>query len=139
MRNTSAFIIPALAIIFLISSCSKEMNNSRNTSASQTTPSTTETINASVTSGQTYSLSFDQSANVSIYKQAAHFSQSNAQLNNETGKVTYTYVPAVGFSGDDEVTLSKIISSEPHSGCHNGSVSSASATSYVNVKIKVTQ
>jgi len=62
-------------------------------------------INAKVTPGVTYSVEIDNMGELSIRRQALNFKISQATTDPKTGSLTYSYLPADGFKGTDEVVL----------------------------------
>lgn len=105
MRKNFTLLVGSLCLAMVLPSCSKEVESA----PQPTVAAPASVINAAILTGESYSLSFDASEEVSIQKQAAHYLESVASLNNETGKIVYRYTPAAGYAGQDEVTLAKTV------------------------------
>src|SRR5215203_1449889 len=88
-----------LMSMILLQSCSKQSSNEMLISPQVSTSN----INATLKSNGTYQLTLDKLANVTIAKQASHFQTSQAGLDSKTGLLVYTYQPAQGYVGSDEV------------------------------------
>lgn len=90
-----------------------------------------ETINASVSVSNPYTLNLNDLGTVSISKQAVHYAVS--QTENE-GVPVYRYTPKAGYSGTDEVELSvsKITYSSGGGGCNNGGGNGSYTTTYTS-------
>ena len=131
--------LPMLLLVLMVSflSCKKE-------SIDVLSPAGTgETISVQLTPSQSYVLNQPDASNLSISRQASHFSVSEAVANIETGGFSYRYVPAAGYTGVDEISLisSRVIinySSSNESGCGSGSSDNkTSGTSFVTLKITI--
>jgi len=128
-------LLPALMVVFL--SCKKESINT----LAPAIPG--ETIAVKIAPNQSYILSLPEASNLSISRQAAHFSVSEALVNTETGIPSYKYIPATDFTGNDEILLvsSKPIINYSSSGsgaCGSGnSDSKTSGTSFITLKITI--
>ena len=103
---------------------------------------TEKIINAKVSPGQTYVLEVVPGGNLSITKQAAHFSLSETGI-NENGNLIYKYIPVTGFQGNDEVFLlhkTEVVSDNynNNSGCNYGGshMSSKSVSIVVNLTVQ---
>ena len=128
-------LLPVLMVVFL--SCKKESV----TTLAPAAPG--ETIAVKIAPNQSYMLSLPEANNVSISRQAAHFSVSEALVNAENGSPTYRYIPAADFTGNDEIVLisSKTMINYSASGngaCGSGSSDSkTSSTNLITLKITV--
>jgi len=116
--------LPMLLLVLMVSflSCKKESINTLSSSPANTG----ETIAVKITPNQSYIFNQPDASNLSINRQASHFSVSEAVANTETGGFSYRYVPAADYTGVDEISLisSKTItnySSSGESGCGSGS------------------
>lgn len=132
----------SVACAMVLFSCSKEAD--RVTPAPQTQSTAGQTLNVTINTGDSYTAVFEKESELNIHKQASHFKQSATSINNETGKATYLYAPAEGFTGTDEVVLSTIKKVESYSsGCYMGNYGSQQnqmlVKSYTTVKINVTK
>ncbi len=128
-------VVVCCAMVF--QSCSK---NSSNDFSPPETARPDRTITAKLGPGQVYTVSIDNVGELRINNQASHFKVSETRTNPQTGTLTYSYSPADGFKGTDEVLLAHkteyIYSS--NSSCSYGSNSAiGNRTSYIAVKITV--
>jgi hypothetical protein len=65
-------------------------------------------INIKITANETYQFDlgiFGDEEGASISKQATHFSVSEVERDNNSGKIIYKYTPATNFVGTDEVQI----------------------------------
>ena len=95
---------PAILILSLVvfNSCTK---NSSKDFPPPVSSSPDRIINAKVTPGVTYSVDIDNMGELSISRQALNFKISQTATDPKTGILSYTYLPADGFKGTDEVVL----------------------------------
>jgi hypothetical protein len=112
-------------LLVSVQSCSKQSQDTFTAPAQ-----TTHIINATITPGQTYVYNAGSSGTMSISRQALHYLVSEATVDSKNGALIYTYVPAVGFKGTDEVTLvhTQTTTTYNYSGCqgsHNGTMTSS--------------
>jgi hypothetical protein len=133
------FLFPAVLLGFLVvfQSCSKQ------SPSNVVAPINTNVVNATIAPNGSYQLPIQNSGNVSISRQASHYQVSQAELDNKSGFVVYKYIPVADYIGTDEVVLSNTkISVITGSGCSNNhtsnSESAVTSTSYITVKINVT-
>jgi hypothetical protein len=133
------FLFPAVLLGFLVvfQSCSKQ------SPSNVVAPINTNVVNATIAPNGSYQLPIQNSGNVSISRQASHYQVSQAELDNTSGFVVYKYIPVADYIGTDEVVLSNTkISVITGSGCSNNhtsnSESAVTSTSYITVKINVT-
>ncbi len=105
MRQSSTNLLLTMLLLVLFSSCKKETAGVRNNIPS----SSQETINVKISSNQSYEIILAEAMSASISKQASHFSVSETHVNSETGMPVYSYIPAVNFTGTDEVILSSTV------------------------------
>jgi hypothetical protein len=128
-------LLPVLMVVFL--SCKKESVQGLAPAAPD------ETIAVKIAPNQSYILNLPESNNVSISRQAAHFSVSEALVNAENGIPSYRYIPATDFTGNDEVSLissktSINYSTSGSAACGSGSSDSkTSSTNLITLKITV--
>ena len=138
MKKT--FVYPtAFSLLFVaITSCTKEdLGRSAPVQLNQS-------VDASVSPGQTYTFVAGSAGSLSISKQALHFEVSQAL--NANGSVYYKYQPEAGYFGSDEVTLMYLSQAaasgiNTSSGCpasHNSSPST-NAMSTIVIKLTVTK
>ena len=132
--------ISILTGIMAIQSCSKQSSNEM-----LIAPQVNNTnISATVKSNGTYQLTLNNLANVVIVKQASHFQVSETSLDNKTNLLVYTYQPAQGYTGPDEVLLStskNVVSAGIAVGGCNSSGSeyhTSTVTSNISIKLNVT-
>lgn len=129
-----------LAVSFLVS-CSKSDQMVATSNASQV--NMTKVIDAAVVGGVEYQLPVS-SSNMKVYKQASYFEVSSVGVDAKTGITVYRYLPAKGFTGTDEVTLSDSktsLNNDNVSGCRHNSSSMGSqmvTTTTTFVKIRFT-
>ena len=131
--------LPMLLLVLMVSflSCKKESINTLSTA------NPGETIAVKITPNQSYILNQPDASNLSISRQASHFSVSEALANTETGGFSYKYIPAADYTGVDEISLvsSKTItnySTSGQSGCGSGSSDNkTSGTSFITLKITI--
>lgn len=139
MRAIFTLPIILLSILFICPSCSKDSQEEM-----VLTAPTPQTINATVASNATYELNLDKYGTVKIYKQASHFFYSNTGIDSKSGLMVYKYVPAVDYTGDDEVVLSSTKTyATSNNQCNNNSdgnstgMANMNSTSYITIRIKV--
>lgn len=127
MRQLIYTPVLLLGLLSLTQSCTKESRDDKIYAP--------ETINASVSVNNPYTLNLNDISNVSISRQAVHYAVS--QTENE-GVPVYRYVPKAGYSGTDEVELSvsKITYSSGGGGCNNGGGSYANTYTSKKILIK---
>jgi len=99
-------------------------------------------ISATINANGTYQLTLDNSVSAGILKQASHYQVSHTQLDPNSGLMIYKYVPAVDYTGTDEVVLSTIkATSVARTGCGSGQDVDNDVTyttSYTTLKINIT-
>jgi hypothetical protein len=129
-------IISLSAILFslllITQSCSKEIPDK----IVQTLPD--ETINATVSADNAYALNIASLGDVKISRQAVHFAVSQIGIDVKDRTPVYTYVPAAGFTGTDEVELFSSKSFRSTGGACSGSHYSSFITSIV-IKFTITK
>lgn len=109
MKKSISFLTIALAGMLFITSCQKHHKGTH----------ATQTINATVEMNKAYQ--FDM-GNVSkretakITEQARHFTLSETSDVNGEGHTVYNYLPAMNYTGTDEVSITI---AEGHHGCAN--------------------
>lgn len=109
MKKSISFLTIALAGMLFITSCQKHHKGTH----------ATQTINATVEMNKPYQ--FDM-GNVSkreaakITEQAKHFTVSETSDVNGEGHTVYNYMPAMNYTGTDEVSITI---AEGHHGCAN--------------------
>ena len=95
---------------------------------------------AKVTPGQTYTVSIDDFGQLNISRQALNFKISQTGTDPKTGSLIYSYSPADGFKGTEEVLLvhkTEYIYNS-NSSCNYGSNSAiGSRTRYIAIKMTV--
>jgi len=97
MKNKFLFLTLICACLTFTQGCKKD--DSKNP---------TQTINASISSNQTYQYdlgSFGDEEGAGINKQASHFLISKTERIIESGKIIYTYVPTLNYVGTDQVEI----------------------------------
>jgi len=97
-----------------------------------------ETINATVSADNTYKLNIANLGDVSISRQALHFAVSETGIDVKDRTPVYTYVPAAGFTGNDQVELFSTKSFRSTGGTCSGSHYSSSITTIV-IKFTITK
>ncbi len=127
MKKLYSILVVLPCIIFVLPSCSKQ------SAKEMISPVSPNVINATIAPNQSYALNVSSSGNVVIEKQASHYKISKTVIDEKTGQVSYQYVPALDYTGTDEVVLSKklnVISSGNTGGCNNNHAEVAANTSY---------
>lgn len=134
MKKTIAYSAVLFFSLVLLLSCSKNSKDS----LSPTTRNPDRVIHAKIAPGQTYLLDVANKGNLSIIRQAAHYSVSEAGV-AENGYLVYKYMPATGFNGTDEVLLSHgtEITDDNYNGCNYGGSQIKNTSSTIAVKIIV--
>ena len=133
------FILPMLLLVLMVSflSCKKESINVLSPAG------TGETISVQLTPSQSYVLNQPDASNLSISRQASHFSVSEAVANIETGGFSYKYIPVAGYTGTDEISLlsSATTTTYSHSsesgGCGSGGGESKISSNLITLKITI--
>lgn len=102
-------------------------------------------INAKILPGQLNTIFIDNTGELSIAKQASHFKISETGIDPKNSSLIYSYAPADGFSGNDEVLLahktesSSDITSSGSCNYNSSSNSMRSNITYIAIKISVGQ
>ncbi|MBL7700312.1 MAG: hypothetical protein JNK79_19260 [Chitinophagaceae bacterium] len=112
---TSAAVALSMTVICL--SCSKSAQQNMVLTPSSPSPHVVKELNASLTPDGIYELVVP-SEDVQIHKQAVHFELSLIGVDAKNGSTKYKYVPAKGFTGNDEVTLSETRYTSVSGGCN---------------------
>ncbi len=133
------YLLPMLLLVLMVSflSCKKE-------SVSNLSPADTgQTISVTINSNQSYVLDQPDASNLNISRQAAHFSVSESVANTETGGFSYRYIPAVGYTGADEISLLSTVTTNNYShssesgGCGSGNGETKISSRLLTLKITV--
>ena len=134
MKKTIAYSAVLFFSLALLLSCSKNSKDS----LSPTTTNPDRVVLAKVAPGQTYVLDVAIKGDLSIIRQAAHYSVSETGV-AENGYLVYKYIPAAGFNGTDEVLLSHSTEAEDDisNGCNYGESRINISSSTIAVKITV--
>ena len=140
MKKLIAFPAVVFCTLVLLNSCSKSSSGSFDDS---TSPVPDRIITANISSGQSEVVRFESNGDLRIVKQASHFKISSTGADPENRNfVLYTYSPAAGYTGKDEVLLAYKTRVDLNTGatCNYNESDSKSylSTSYVAVKITVT-
>jgi hypothetical protein len=132
-------ILPSLlfiSIMVFFVSCKKE-----SVKPAPAVVSSSETVNVKISPNQPYQMDLADASNLTILKQASHFSISEALAKGENGVPVYKYAPVADFAGTDEVTLlSSKTDASYFSGaaCHLGHDNKAATiTQYITLKITI--
>jgi len=139
MKKIIAFGAVAFYTLVLLGSCTK---SSSDRLEQNTSPSPERVITTKVAPGQIQTVTIDDIGELSIVRQALHFKISQTGIDPKNNSRIYSYSPAEGFTGTDEVLLAhKISTSYSGSGsCNYGdsqNMGSSLRISYVAVKITV--
>jgi hypothetical protein len=132
-------IYTLLAVLMFVSCSKSDEMVMRNTAPEV---SATKVINASVVAGAEYQMPVTSST-LKIFKQATNFEVSTVGVDAKTGLTVYKYIPAKGFTGNDEVTLSDSKTSvSTGSGCSRSATEgyqmpSTTTTTYIKIKFAV--
>jgi len=134
MKKTIAYSAVLFFSLVLLLSCSKNSKDS----LSPTTTTPDRIVLAKVAPGQTYVLDVAIKGDLSIIRQAAHYSVSETGV-AENGYLVYKYMPAAGFNGTDEVLLSHSteIIDDNYNDCNYGGSRMKNSSSTIVVKISV--
>ena len=133
--NLLLLLVPGLLVFY--PSCKKESHDITVIS----TPY--ETINVKIALNQPYEMDLADAGTVSISRQAVHFLVSETIVNKETGTPVYKYVPATGFSGNDEIVLLSTKTFANYSTstggiCPGGPTGYTTSTSDKYIRLKIT-
>ena len=134
-------IYTLLVVVLIFASCSKKDSIvSGNPTAAAV--DATQVIDATINTDFTYQLPLT-SPDMQIHKQAAHFELSAIGIDSKNGMTVYKYLPAKGFTGNDEVTLKESTTYTDYNyseggGCRdmNGS-QNVTKTSFVKIRFTV--
>ena len=130
--------IPAVVFctLVLFTSCTKSSSDSFDQNTNLVPD---RIITATVSPGQSHVVTINDIGNLSIVRQASHFKISQTGIDPKYNSLLYTYSPAEGFTGSDEVLLVHKIhtGSSSDGSCNTGSEGSRTWTSYIAVKINV--
>ena len=113
-------VYPAILFCLLLSvqSCKKESRLAEGRVQQD------EVITAAVAAGQTYIFNAGTTGTLIVNQQASHYQLSQAGIDSKNGAAIYTYTPAAGYTGADEVSLKHTMPNtggqESSGGCHNG-------------------
>jgi len=132
MKQIISLSAVLFTLLLITQSCSKEMPDK----IVQTLPD--ETINATVSADNAYKLDITSLGDVSISRQALHFAISQTGIDVKDRTPIYTYVPAAGFTGNDQVELFSTKSIRSTGGTCSGSHYSSSITNIV-IKFTITK
>lgn len=136
MKITSACSVALFCFLVLAQSCNKKSGDNFEASAQPDL-----VVNASVTPGQAYIFTAGSSGTLGVARQASHYQVSQTGIDSENGSVIYTYKPAAGYTGSDEVSLvyASVASGNNNGGCPgNASGAGNTTTRMIVVKINVT-
>ena len=130
------FVFACLLCISVFQSCSKQSPN-----AFVAIPPS-NSMNVNIAPNQSYELNLNSSGIVNVSKQASHFKISETSFDSKTGSIVYKYIPAVDYTGNDEVILSNTTAvANSNSGCssnHNTTDDNTSySTSYTIIKLNI--
>lgn len=103
------------------------------------TKATTETVNASVNSGESYKLALPAGSTATITSQAAHADNSVISTTS-TGEQMYVYTAPANYQGTDEVTVLATPPQPMHHQCmhHNDSTNNQTVTYNIHLTINGT-
>lgn len=142
MRKLSTLPVILLGTLIVFQSCSKS------SPIEAIAPVNPDIVNVTVALNGSYNMPVNDLGSVSISKQASHFQVSQTEVDSKSGALVYKYIPAVDYSGTDEVILSNtktgIVTTAAINGCPNNPASNSAGattsttTSYTVVKINVT-
>jgi hypothetical protein len=130
--------IPAVVFctLVLFTSCTKSSSDSFDQNTNLVPD---KIITATVSAGQSHVVTINDIGNLSIVRQASHFKISQTGIDPKYKSLLYTYSPAEGFTGSDEVLLVHKIHTGSSSdvSCNTDGQSSRIWTTYIAVKITV--
>jgi hypothetical protein len=101
-------------------------------------------INTTIAPNGNYQLSLEGVDDVNIEKQALHYVVSKTEFDAKTGKLIYRYTPVKDYTGRDEVVLSRksFVGASAGGRCNtysnNGSSETGYATSYITIRLNIT-
>jgi hypothetical protein len=135
MKNTIVYLASLLCVVVLTQSCTKDSLGTLGGSSQ----SAMETFTVNLSLGQSYTYNAGIGSLI-VSKQASHFQVSQTGV-SESGTAIYSYGPAAGYMGPDEVTLvfsPGQTTSGGNTGCpsHN---SPPPGSSTISIKINVTK
>ena len=105
MRRFILYLIILAGILIILPGCSNEEPVNKPANIISITVGRNETVH--------YDLgSFGDEEGALISKQASHYLVSKTDIDINTGKIMYTYTPASGFTGTDEVELKSMRGSD---------------------------
>ena len=142
MKKIIAFGAVVFCSLVLLPSCSKNSSADLN-EHSALNPD--RVITAKVSPGETQTLNIDNLGELSIVRQALHFKISQAGIDPKNSSLIYSYSPADGFTGNDEVLLAHKIESfdintaSPSCSNNSGDSKMSMITTYIAIKITVAQ
>jgi hypothetical protein len=136
MRQIISLPVLLFGLLSLTQSCTKQSRDEKGIN-------TPETITAAVSVNNPYTLNLSNLGNVSISKQAVHYTVSQTENDAKEGLPVYKYIPKEAYSGVDEVELSvsKITYSTGGGGCNNGGGGGSYANTYTSrilIKFNIT-
>lgn len=136
MRKHYFFTLVLGSLLLFCQSCSKE--SALQASGLQSNPEWVNTINVKLAPNELYKLPIDNSSAIAITKQASHYSISQIAADTKSSALVYNYMPALNYSGDDEVmiTVTSKVASVGSPRCGNGNSSSTSSSSTL-IKLQV--
>ena len=138
MKKLYFTTIVLLCMMIVFQSCSKQSTNQ------MIAPASPNVINAKIAPNQTYLFNVNSSGDVSIEKQASHYKISKIAPDAKSGQMVYEYLPAQGYSGADEVVLSRKITiytsgggGRCNSNYNDNSVTTSYSTSYTTIRLTI--
>ncbi|MEO7800428.1 MAG: hypothetical protein ABIR81_00430 [Ginsengibacter sp.] len=136
MRKHYFFTLVLGGVLLFCQSCSKESVQTE--MARQSNPEWVSTVNVKLAPNELYKLPIDNSSAIAITKQASHYSMSQIAADTKSSGLVYSYLPALNYSGADEVmiTVTSKVASVGSPRCGNGNSSSSSSSSTL-IKLQV--
>jgi hypothetical protein len=134
MKKLYVILGSLFPVMILFASCAKQ------SARDLVVPISSDIVVATIAPNQSYHLNLANSGNVSIVKQALHYTVSKTELDTKTGMIVYQYLPSLDYVGTEEVVLSNAqIVNAGNSGCNsNHSYSSGTSNStYKTIRLTI--
>ena len=118
MRKTVVYPIALICLLILVQSCKK--NSQDSFFGRVQTEQSSQFVNASISSGQTFTFIASSSGTLSVTQQASHY-QVSETATSDNGSALYSYNSAPGYIGADKVTLAftSAATKSENNGCPN--------------------
>jgi maltose-binding protein MalE len=135
MKKIIAIGAVVVCSLMLLSSCTK---NSKDDLRPNTSLSPDKIISAKVSSGQTLTIPIDNAGELSIVRQAINHKISQTGIDPKNNSLIYSYAPADGFTGADEVLLAHKTTTGYSGSCNYGDAANMNSSRIAYITIKIT-